>query len=212
MLVSFVLCLVACAGDGSSGQDAAAGKRPFHEIQNELSVLLKSEALTKDAAERAKLTRRLCQLHHEILRDPRHEYAEAMKGYRVQAWARLKKVQADLKNQLARERKVKAPQVGTDPDLLAASDSLALTLNLVDSSLGGPSALLARGGRAQIDDNGQELVDLIERTINPDFWDTNGGPGTIVYFAPLQCLVITATGEMHHNAGGLLGGLRAVDR
>jgi len=105
---------------------------------------------------------------------------------------------------------VKAPEVGTDPELLAGSDSLAATLSLLDASLQGPSALLARGGRAGPADYGPELVDLIERTINPDFWDTNGGPGTIVYFQPLHCLVITATGEMHQNVGGLLGGLRAA--
>lgn len=135
-----------------------------------------------------------------------------MKGYRAQAWARLKRIQTDLKNQLAREKKLKAPQVGTHPELLAASDSLAASFNLIDASVGGPSALLARGGRAQIDVNGRALVDLIEQTINPDFWNTNGGPGSIIYFAPLQCLVITATGEMHHGAGGLLDGLREAGR
>lgn len=218
MLSLFALCLAACAQDSgtplSKGAEPAADvRRPFHEIQNELSDLLKREALTKNAAERGQLIRRLCALHRELLSDPRHEYAEAMKGYRTQAWARLKRIQTDLKNQLtraARQRKVKAPQIGTDPELLAASDSLAASLNLLDHSLGGPSALLAYGGQAGPADYGPELVDLIERTINPDFWDTNGGPGTIVYFAPLQCLVITATGEMHHNVGGLVGDLRAA--
>lgn len=219
MLSYFALC-VAVLGAGENGtpipestattKPAAEVRRPFHEIQNELSDLLKREALTKDATERADLIRKMCTLHRELLRDPRHEYAEAMKGYRTQVWARLKRIQTDLKNQIAREKRVKAPQVGTDPELLAASDSLAASLNLLDSSLGGPSALLARGGRPGPADYGPELVDLIERTINPDFWDTNGGPGTIVYFAPLRCLVITATGEMHQNVGGLVGGLRAA--
>jgi hypothetical protein len=198
------------AADSKPAPAPAAEKRPFHEIQKEMSALFKQEALTKDAAERAGIARRLCEMHTEIRLDPRHEYAEAMKGYRAQVWTRLKRIQTDLKNQLARLRKVKATEVGTDPELLAASDSLAASLNLLDSTLGGPTALLARGGGSQIDDNGQELVDLIERTINPDFWDTNGGPGTIVYYQPLMCLVVTATGEMHGNLGGLLGGLRAA--
>lgn len=142
MLTTLALCLALCAGDGSPGKEVPAA-RPFHEIQADLSDLLKREALTKDAAERARLVRQLCDLHHEILHHPRHETAEAMKGYRVQAWGRLKRVQADLKNQLARQRKVKGP-IGTDPELLAASDSLAAALNLADSSLGGPSAWLAR--------------------------------------------------------------------
>jgi hypothetical protein len=216
MLSLFAVCLAVCgAGEGTPIKDAGVAtstQRPFHEIQNELSDLLKREALTKDAAERADLIRRMCALHREILKDPRHEYAEAMKGYRAQVWARLKRIQLDLKNQIAREKKVKAPQVGTDPELLAASDSLAASLNLLDNSLGGPGALLARGGSAQTDVNGRDLVDLIEQTINPDFWDTNGGPGSIRYFAPLMCLVITATGEIHGNVGGALDGLRDAGR
>lgn len=215
MLSLLTICLAVVGVEGTPLKDSApaAIQRPFHEIQNELSDLLKREALTKDAVERATLIRRMCLLHHEILKDPRHEYAEAMKGYRVQVWARLKRIQLDLKNQIAREQKLKAPQVGTDPELLAASDSLAASLSLNDSSLGGPSALLARGGRGGrgvVDANGRELVDLIEQTINPDFWDTNGGPGSIRYFSPLMCLVVTATGEMHQNVGGLLDGVRAV--
>jgi hypothetical protein len=197
---------------GEETTPAAKDQRPFHEIQKDLSDLLKREALTKDAAERATLVRQLCQLHHEVRTDPRHAYAEAMQGYRAQAWARLKKIQSELKFRLAKDgnkdRGNKSPPIGTPPELLAASDSLAASLSLVDGSLGGPSAFLARGGRAQVDDNSQALVDLIERTINPDFWDTNGGPGTIVYFAPLQCLVITATAEVHQNVGGVVGGLR----
>jgi hypothetical protein len=219
MLSFFALCLAVCGAEDAgksipkSPGETTEVRRPFHEIQNELSDLFKREALTKDAAERGELIRRMCALHRELLRDPRHEYAETMKGYRAQVWARLKRIQTDLKNQMARvarERKVKEPLLGTDPELLAASDSLAASLNLLDSSLGGPSALLAYGGRAGPADYGPDLVDLIERTINPDFWDTNGGPGTIVYFAPLRCLVITATGEMHQNVGGLVGGLRAA--
>lgn len=225
MLSLFALCLAVCGAEELATPITSAppeARRPFHEIQKELSDLLKREALTKDAAERGELVRRLCALHEEVRRDARTEYAEAMQGYRAQAWARLKRIQTDLKNQIARQRKGKAvgknaaladrngAQIGTEPELLAASDSLAASLSLVDSSLAGPSALLAFGGRAGPADYGLELVDLIERTINPDFWDTNGGPGTIVYFAPLRCLVITATGEMHQNVGGLVGGLRAA--
>ena len=107
-----------------------------------------------------------------------------------------------------------APSPDADPQAdaaaLAASDSLAASLLLMDASLGAPSTLLARGGRAGPADHGQELVDLIERTINPNFWDTNGGPGTIVYYAPLQCIVVRASGTIHERIGGAIGGLRAA--
>lgn len=215
MMSLVALCLVVCGQQTSSSLGspaapsvAAEAKRPFHEIQKELSALFKQEALSKDEAERATIVRRLCELHSEIRLDPRHEYAEAMKGYRAQVWARLKRIQADLKSHVARLRKVKAADVGTDPELLAAMDSMAASLNLVDNTLGGPTSLLSRGGGARPGDYGPELVDLIERTINPDFWDVNGGPGTIVYYQPLMCLVVTATGEIHGDVGGILGGLR----
>ena len=70
--------------------------------------------------------------------------------------------------------------------------------------------MFSRGGGIVADTaaNGQALIDLIERTINPDFWDVNGGPGTIIYYAPLQCLVVLATGEVHEQIGGVLDAVR----
>jgi hypothetical protein len=55
-------------------------------------------------------------------------------------------------------------------------------------------------------------VALIERTINPNFWEVVGGPGSIVYYAPLQCLVVRATAEVHENIGGSVGDVRAAGR
>ena len=69
---------------------------------------------------------------------------------------------------------------------------------------------MAFGGAAGPADWGPDLVDLIERTINPAFWDVAGGPGTIVYYRPLHCLVVRATAEVHGNVGRLIGDLRAV--
>ena len=89
--------------------------------------------------------------------------------------------------------------------------------DLVGSALGGPGKIFAtgqqpaavepRGGAAQLD-HGRMLVELIERTIMPRSWDVNGGPGTIVYYAPLHALVVSATEEVHEKIGGILGGVR----
>jgi hypothetical protein len=64
-----------------------------------------------------------------------------------------------------------------------------------------------RGGRGVRDDYGPLLVALIERTIAPEFWDVNGGPGTIVYYRPLRVLVVHATIDVHHRIGGVIGKL-----
>ncbi|MGE0605490.1 MAG: hypothetical protein AB7O62_00075 [Pirellulales bacterium] len=65
----------------------------------------------------------------------------------------------------------------------------------------------AAGGLAQ-QDLGQELVELIERTIKPESWESNGGNGVIIYFASLHVLVIRQTDEVHEAIGGVVHGLR----
>ncbi|MCH8829204.1 MAG: hypothetical protein IID45_06460 [Planctomycetes bacterium] len=49
-----------------------------------------------------------------------------------------------------------------------------------------------------------QLIDLIQSTICPESWSVNGGRGTIRFYAPLNVLVIRATGEVHHQIGGTL--------
>ncbi len=53
-------------------------------------------------------------------------------------------------------------------------------------------------------DAGAALVELIQRTISPGFWDVNGGPGSIVYYRQWHALVIRATPEIHRRIGGPL--------
>jgi hypothetical protein len=72
----------------------------------------------------------------------------------------------------------------------------------------GAAAAGAFGGGAAGADYGPALVELIQRTIAPEFWDVNGGPGTIVYYAPLRVLVVRATSEMHHDVGAAVGAIR----
>jgi len=57
-------------------------------------------------------------------------------------------------------------------------------------------------------DYGQDLVELIEATIAPSSWDTNGGAGTIRYFGPLRVLVVRQTSEVHRQLGDVLPQLR----
>jgi hypothetical protein len=109
-------------------------------------------------------------------------------------------------------------------DLELVTQSLADHFALTGSTLGGPATVLeqseqgsansqngveARGGGAAFD-YGPALVDLIQRTIVPEFWDVNGGPGTIVYYRPLMCLVVRATSDVHHRLGGTIDALGRV--
>ena len=58
------------------------------------------------------------------------------------------------------------------------------------------------------DANGADLVDLIQKTVDPASWDVNGGVGSIVYFNNLRVLVVRQTGDGQEDVGGVLGGLQ----
>jgi hypothetical protein len=76
---------------------------------------------------------------------------------------------------------------------------------------GRPGGVAFRGNgavAAQPPDNGQALVDLIQRTIEPSSWDVNGGPGSIVSFAPSRVLVVRQRSEIHQQLQDVVRGLR----
>lgn len=182
-------------------------------IDREIRGVLKEEAQARTLAERAGHIERLCNLHAEIVSDPRFTSSDTLKSCRARVWSRLTKIKSDLRRQLAREEGTPEP---VDQALEAAfrqsASSMADAMSLADSWGGSPTSLLARGGASQTDANARMLIELIERTIDPEFWDVNGGPGTIMYYPPLQCLVIRATSHVHWKIGGVLGGVRDAGR
>jgi len=186
----------------------------FHDYQLRITDLLKREAQAKDDSSRALAVAAMCRLHGEIVHDSRYATSDVLKEYRSRLWSRLTKVKAELKTQLGRNRINRAALdalqtlESADSASVAAADALASSLSLANELQNSPTPLLAFGGAAVPPDWGPDLVALIERTINPSFWDVVGGPGTIVYYRPLQCLVVTATAEVHGNVGNVLGGLR----
>jgi hypothetical protein len=66
----------------------------------------------------------------------------------------------------------------------------------------------ARGFFGGGQDEGEELVELIQAVIAPNSWDVNGGPGAIYYYRPLRVLVIRQTSEVHGDVGDVFGQLR----
>lgn len=198
---------------------AADPGRAFHEIQADVRGALRQESAAKNFAERAIAVCELARIHREIVGDTRFSESPTLKEYRNQVAIRLLSVQNDLQRQLRRERQ-KDGERPTVPDADARlldeqAAALAGSLSLAGSMQGGPVQLATSSGTGSVrggglvPDNGQGLVDLIQRTIRPAHWDINGGPGSIVYFAPLRCLVVRASAEAHHEIGGLAGGLRA---
>jgi hypothetical protein len=224
-----LICALVLGADGPV-QDSApqAEGRRFHEIGRDISAAMQREAAAKDLVERTAAVKQLTDLFTEVDRDARTPTSPTLLEYRGRVRSRLVNVQTELKHKLAREykrAKAKGQYANDTPaDLLALAANaeqrelaqhVAAQVSLASYSMGGPARVFesaggAFGGGIVIDDNGEELVELIQNTISPRVWEVNGGPCTIVYYRPLMCLVVRATGTTHGDVGGLLEGLRAA--
>jgi hypothetical protein len=213
-MASWILVLAGVIG---TDEQPTQVERPFHEIQRQISELLKREAQARTPAARAAAATAMCELHCQIVHDPRYATSDVLKEYRSRLWSRLTRIKTELKQQLAKSRDKGALDdlallEAADATSIAASESLAASLSILSQTQGGPTRLLAMGGAAGPADWGPDLVDLIERTINPALWDVVGGPGSIIYYQPLHFLVVRATAEVHEKIGGVVGDLRAAGR
>jgi hypothetical protein len=211
------MCLV--TGQVSDSTQATPGgpatARRYAEIHQDLSSAMRAEATAATPAERAAAIRQMTEVYRELLADPRLAQSDTLKSYKAKLWSRLTRVQRDLEREVERKAK-EAGQATADPEALeavrVAASELASQVSLMNYTLGGPNYVWEQGGGAfgggRVNDHGQELIDLIQRTIKPNTWDVVGGPGSIFYYQPLMALVVRATSEVHDNVGGLLGALR----
>lgn len=230
MYAGYVLLILTAAGCDEASTPAASAQpaetRKFHEINGDLRALFRRESQATSDADRATAIYEMTELYQEIRRDPRLDLSETLTTYKAKLWSRLTRIKADINKHISRAERLQGNLKPTVPELSDLSErdqgdaSLAAAstsghLGMAGSALGGPASVFsqgsARGGRP-IPDYGPSLVALIERTIAPEFWDTNGGPGSIVYYQPLMCLVVRATSEVHHAIGGATGALRAAGR
>jgi hypothetical protein len=215
-MVTFILCSAFALGapaasnsDSLQTKDAEVkpAKRLAAEIDRDISAALKREANAKSLQERGQAIEQLCMLHYEITSDERFTMLDQMQSLRAKIWGRLMKVKAELKRQLAKEGQPQLDDAQAEAAQYASS-YLAGAMSLADFASGSPSGFIPRGGASQTDVNAQQLIELIQKTISPDFWDVAGGPGTIFYFPQLQVLVIRATSEIHGQVGNAIGALR----
>ncbi len=213
----YALVLLAALGADNTNSQATSPTtpppRPYHEISRDLSATMRREATASSKDERAAAIYDLTTIYVELKRDPRLVESETLTSYKNRLWGRLTKVKKDLQREFARADDKPSPSAD-DQSTDATTAGLAESLSLVGYSVGGPAHLLSQvrgtGGGGVIPDYGPALVALIERTIAPEFWDIVGGPGTIVYYAPLRVLVVRATSDVHHDIGGVITGVRAA--
>ncbi len=190
----------------SEDQLAADAPRPYFSIQKELRHLLRQESQASDPEQWKELVIQLVTLYGEIVRDERLPNSPTLTSYRVQLRSRLLKTQKRLEQAAARDERGEegSSNVASDDKESGSSGPSTAPTGRPQAApqIGGPW-----GGAARADD-GDALVELIQRTISPEFWDVHGGPGTIVYYRQWQALVVRATGDVHQRIGGVVGDLR----
>jgi len=201
----------------SVGPSQTSMPRSFAAINQQLRAALRQEATQQNAAVWAATVVELTGLYQELKEDPRLASSGTLESYRAKLRHRLRQIQERLQRDLRRAESRHTRSASANVDVAAAvARRLAFQLPLAGAGLGTPSMMFGmpggmlagnRGGAARTD-YGPALVDLIQRTIAPEFWNVNGGPGAIAYYPLWYALGVRATGEVHGRVGGLTGALR----
>ena len=188
---------------GAHAQTADQPQKSFKQYEEQISQWMVAEATAKTSANHELAIIELTRLYSELVRDPRIRLSPTLNQYRVKIRARLMKVLRELEIRIDRK---------LSPTNRTTSDKLQSTLerHLAASAelAGGARPFLSPRAGANMPDYGPHLVALIQRTIAPEFWNVNGGPGVIVYYPPLRVLVVRATSQVHGQIRDLNGNLR----
>ncbi len=234
------VCLIASAVASinlSNDLAAIADSKPLGEYRRDVKAFIDRTKNDEDPAERNGAVVDLCLLHNQLVNDSRFQINRQLQGVRAIAADRLKKCRRQIELEMLREKRAAGKTNGAgEPEFnLASVDNaqypsrsrsseidfatcerwLIEDMQTITSVSGGPIRIWNHiggnyGGPAC--DYGPDLVRLIETTINPDFWQTNGGNGVIYYYQPLRILVVAASSGVQDDLTDLLRTLRANGR
>ena len=175
------------------------------------SEMLRLQATIDEGPQQDQATLALCDLYVRLRIDSRHDSSDMLQQDTSKIRRRLLTV-AKQKRAVLKRNKVEPPNhLARDVELALAwkvdqvsedSRSAGEPRTISPSAESGrPSGAFAVGGAF---DNGWQLIELIQRVVEPDFWQSRGGPGTIQYFALRRVLVVSATTDVHEQIRDLL--------
>ncbi len=188
LLWGVMIGLVVSVGNAD---EAALGPTAMRQLTIEL---LRNEANAKTTDAKADAIATLCDLYAAIRVHPLYEQSDILHGEAIRVRRRLLTASREWSDRLERAKVTKPTDISSRVDA-------ALVTSEVEPAAGGGAAPGGVGGE------GWELVELIQRTVRPDFWEVAGGPGSIRYFAIKRVLVVRATTEVHQELAKLLGQL-----
>lgn len=151
----------------------------------------------------------LCDLYVVMRSDSRFASSSMLRGDANKVRRRLLSVAK------TRERELRRGKVARPSNLTRLVDNAiddAISSSQDDSSseesAAGSASAFGNAAGGLVVNSGWSLVELIKRIIDPDFWDSRGGNGSIQYFAMRRVLVVRATSDVHQQIKDLLTALR----
>jgi hypothetical protein len=197
--------------DPRPASEVNSPSRSLSAIQADVHTALRAEALSRRHGPNAPEVIRLIDLYREMAAHPKRDKSTLLMQLGLQLRSRLKNVREQI------QRRNSLPERPATKETLPAlvvpeTRVLAQQVGVPGGAALAPGAQPAaiQPGAARTIDYGPDLVELIQQTISPATWDINGGNGSIVYFAPLRVIVVSAPGTVHNQIGGALGQLRAA--
>ena len=173
----------------------AAEETPLTVLRQQTSDALRWAATASEGSKKDDAIAALCDLYVVLRQDERYASSEMLQ----QDAAKLRRRLISIGKK--REGKLRRDGV-TRPSSLSSEVDTSIKKALANKDDKQP---ISRGAAAAgAFDTGWELVELIQRVVQPDFWDSQGGPGTIRYFAMRRVLVVRATTDVHEQIRDLL--------
>ncbi|QDV68217.1 hypothetical protein Poly24_19260 [Rosistilla carotiformis] len=218
---ALAIVVAAWASLASGGEHPDAGPN-LSKWTLELRGALKREATTRATAAHSAAVIELCEMCAAMRSDDRYSTSEVLQGLAARARRRLLDVRYDIQVALKRDE-IEKP-AGFDQQLeklerllderaAAGKDLVPETLSTAagdspnEGSSDAPQTRLPGGGFAPGPDNGFLLIELITRTVSPDFWSAQGGPGAVHYYGMHRVMVVRATSRVHEDIQSLLHAL-----
>lgn len=180
-------------------------------VRRVVSKLMRDAATATDNEQRHAAIESLCDAYAAIRLHPGYDDSEILRGEAAKVRRRLITESDRMSDELKREgiekpvtlsRRVDEvlKESATAPQQPAIAGGDEHNVDVIRDS----EAIQNRQAGAAIAGEAWALVELIQRTVHPDFWETTGGPGSIRYFAIKRVLVVRATTQVHEDLVALL--------
>lgn len=222
LLVGLLGTLVAQTSDSKENAE-----RPIAEMRKDMKAFIK-RSKSDDEFRMYGAIVDLCALHREIVSDSRYESNPSLVNLRAQIGTRLKNCQQEIELSILRAARVLAREhssaepVAGDADLIDAevepnyeqmiAQELSQHLHVTSQMTGGPSQVFSYANGNFGPGDAQELIRLIETTIDPASWRTNGGNGQMFFYRPACALVVSASAQTQDRITDLLRQMRRLSR